>query len=87
MVKVSKLLLVCQYSRDRIENYELRNIISHKKNDIERTVLSGHLEVAAGVLEEGSEAQFVELRRHLVMLLVGLLLVDGDGRLSVTMQW
>ena len=48
-------------------------------------MLSGHLEVAAGVLEEGSEAQFVELRRHLVMLLVGLLLVDGDGRLSVTM--
>ena len=48
-------------------------------------MLSGHLEVAAGVLEEGSEAQFVELCRHLVMLLVGLLLVDGDGRLSVTM--
>ena len=48
-------------------------------------MLSGHLEVAAGVLEEGSEAQFVELRRHLVMLLVGLLLVDGDGRLSGTM--
>ena len=48
-------------------------------------MLSGHLEVAAGVLEEGSEAQFVKLRRHLVMLLVGLLLVDGDGRLSVTM--
>ena len=48
-------------------------------------MLSGHLEVAAGVLKQGSEAQFVELRRHLVMLLVGLLLVDGDGRLSVTM--
>ena len=48
-------------------------------------MLSGHLEVAAGVLEQGSEAQFVELCRHLVMLLVGLLLVDGDGRLSVTM--
>ena len=48
-------------------------------------MLSGHLEVAAGVLEEGPKAQFVELRRHLVMLLVGLLLVDGDGRLSVTM--
>ena len=48
-------------------------------------MLSGHLEVAAGVLEEGSQAQLVELSRHLVMLLVGLLLVDGDGRLSVTM--
>ena len=47
--------------------------------------MRSHLEVAAGVLEEGSEAQFVELRRHLVMLLVGLLLVDGDWRLSVTM--
>ena len=82
MVKVSKLLLVCQYSRDGIENYELRILFR-----IKTTIYVGHLEVAAGVLEQGSEAQFVELCRHLVMLLVGLLLVDGDGRLSVTMQW
>ena len=38
-----------------------------------------HLEITGGIFQFGAETDLVELGRDLVVLVVGRLLVDGDG--------